>query len=142
MTDPDFARMDAVRVGTPDREIISLEARLRTAQLAADVPALDALIADGLLFTGPDGQLTTKAADLAAYTSGTVRFREHEPEELQVRRVSAEVAVAALRARLSVEMAGAPIEATVRYTRVWARETDGTWRVVAGHVSAVSPAST
>jgi hypothetical protein len=77
-----------------DEEILQLEARLRLAQLTADVPTLDALIAEDLLFAGPDGALATKAMDLAGHA--------------------------------------------FRYTRVWAREDDARWRVVAGHVSAVA----
>ena len=56
--------------------------------------------AETLLFTGPDGTLGTKQRDLAAHGFGAVRFREHVPEELRVRRVGSDVAVAALRARL------------------------------------------
>jgi ketosteroid isomerase-like protein len=138
MLDPDVARMAAAFVGAADPEVIELEARLRAAQLGADVAELDALIADSLLFTGPDGQLGTKAQDLAAHGSGAVRFRAHEPEELRVRRVGADVAVTALRARLAVEVAGALVRDTYRYTRVWAREGGGPWRVVGGHVSAVA----
>ena len=137
---PELAQLTAVMVGAPDPEIVALEARLRAAQLTADVPALDALIADELLFTGPDGQLGTKAADLAAHRSGAVRFRTHVPEELRVRRVGSHVAVSALRARLVVEVGGASVAGTYRYTRVWAREPDGAWRVVGGHVSPVPSA--
>jgi ketosteroid isomerase-like protein len=128
--------MASAFVGTRDEEIIALEARLRAAQLDADVTALDDLISDDLLFAGPDGQLGTKAQDLEAHRSGFVRFREHEPEELRVRRVGSDVAVVALSARLAVEVAGTLIRGTHRYTRVWAREGE-TWRVVGGHVSAV-----
>lgn len=130
--------MTAVLVGPADADIVALEARLRIAQLDADVAALEALISENLLFTGPDGQLGTKAQDVAAHASGAVRFRTHEPEELRVRRVSEAVAVSALRARLVVEVGGAAVAGTFRYTRVWACEADGVWRVVGGHVSAVS----
>jgi ketosteroid isomerase-like protein len=127
----------AVAHGPVDREIVEMEARLRAAQLAADVGALDALLAEALLFTGPDGSLATKEQDLAAHGSGAVRFREHVPEDLRVRRVGADVAVTALRARLAVTVGGALVRGTYRYTRVWARERGGPWRVVGGHVSAV-----
>ena len=130
--------MQAALVGSPDDEIVALEAALRRAQLDADVAALDVLIAEELLFTGPDGQLGTKAQDLDAHRSGVVRFRTHEPEELRIRRVGAHVAVAALRARLGVEVAGTVVQGVYRYTRVWAREGGGRWRVVGGHVSAVA----
>jgi len=134
----DTQTLDAVLVGTPDPEIVELETRLRTAQLAADVATLDALIAEDLLFAGPDGRLATKSQDLEAHATGVVRFREHVPEELRVRRVGAGVAVTSLRARLAVEVAGALNRGTYHYTRVWARDDSGDWRVVAGHVSAVT----
>jgi ketosteroid isomerase-like protein len=137
MIDPDLTSLAAVVVGTPDPEILDLEARLRAAQLRADVPALEALLADDLLFTGPDGALGTKAQDLAAHASGALRFREHVPIELRVRRVGSVVAVSALRAWLVVEVAGTLVSGEYRYTRVWAREASSDWRVVGGHVSAI-----
>lgn len=140
MSRPDLASLQAALVGALDPEVVALEARLRDAQLAADVAALEALLAADLLFTGPDGRLGTRAEDLAAHRSGAVRFRRHEPEELRVRRVGDTVAVTALRARLAVEVGGALVEGVYRYTRVWAREADGAWRVVGGHVGAVPPA--
>src|SRR4051812_10532895 len=118
-------------------EIAGREAELRAAQLAADVAALDELIADELLFAGPDGKLGTKAQDLEAHGSGVIRFREHEPEELRVRRIGADVAITSLRTRLAVELGGRIVRGTYRYLRVWAREDGRTWRVVGGQVSEV-----
>lgn len=132
--------MEAALVGAPDPEIVACEVQIRAAQLTADVAALDGLISEELLFTGPDGQLGTKAQDLEAHASGLVRFREHVPEELRIRRVGANTAVTALRARLAVEVAGTLHRGTYRYTRVWAREDGAAWRVVGGHVSAVPDA--
>ena len=103
----------------------------------ADIPALDRLIADDVLFTGPDGRVATKAKDLEAHASGAVRFHSCEPEELRVRRVGADVAITALRARLEVEVGGRIVRGTYRYTRVWSRENRGRWQVVGGHVSEV-----
>jgi ketosteroid isomerase-like protein len=138
MTDDDLTRMRSVLVGADDDEIVALEAELRAAQLAADVPALDRLIADELLFAGPDGQLGTKAQDLDTHGSGVVRFQAHEPEELRVRRVGADAAITSLRARLAVDVGGQLVEGTYRYTRVWAREDGRTWHVVGGQVSEVA----
>lgn len=140
MIDSDAGIMQSVMVGTADPDIIACEMRIRAAQLGADVNALDELIGEPLLFTGPDGQLGTKAQDLDAYRSGIVRFREHEPQELRIRRIGTDVAVSALRVRLTVEVSGTLVHGTYRYTRVWACEDGGPWRVVAGHVSAVPDA--
>jgi hypothetical protein len=126
--------LQAVLVGTDDPEIVLLETELRAAQLAADLATLDRLIAENLLFTGPDGKLGTKAQDLAAHRSGFIRMREHVPTELRVRRVGADVAIVALRARLTVDVNGSRVDGVYRYTRVWARE-DGAWRVTGGHVA-------
>jgi hypothetical protein len=76
--------------------------------------------------------------DLDAHGSGAVRFRAHAPEELRVRRVGADVAIASLRARLAVEIGGRIVEGTYLYTRVWAREDGRAWRVAGGQVSEVA----
>ena len=138
MDEMNIAALEQVLVGASDLEIVLLEARIRAAQLDADLAALEELISDNLLFTGPDGQLGTKAQDIEAYRSGTVWFLSHVPEELRVRRVGPDVAIASLRAQLTVDVAGNVSRGTYRYTRVWAREDGGAWRVVGGHVSPVN----
>jgi hypothetical protein len=137
MSHIDVAIMEAALIGDPDSEIIAVEAQLRSAQLAGDTEALDQLIDSDLLFSGPDGKLATKAQDLDAHASGAVRFQQHQPEELRIRRVGSNVAVTSLRARLAVAFAGEVVAGVYRYTRVWSRE-DGRWQVVGGHVSEVA----
>ena len=134
--DPDPGPFVGIVVGDVDPAIVALEAAIRDAQLAADVPALERLLSDDLLFTGPDGELATKAQDLRAHASGLVKFRVHEPRELRVRWVGEAVVITALLAYLEVEVAGTLVPGTYRYTRVWAHE-EGAWRVVGGHVSEV-----
>jgi hypothetical protein len=51
-------------------EIVRLEERPRAAQLAADVAELDTLIADELLFAGPDGALAVHGK----LVEGTYRY--------------------------------------------------------------------
>ena len=138
MTHSELALIESTIVGELDPEIAAAEARIRSAQLAGDTHALAELISDDLLFAGPDGQLATKAQDLGAHASGVVRFREHEPEELHIRRLGMSVAITSLRARLAVEVAGELKRGTFRYTRVWHRDGDE-WRVAGGHVSEVHP---
>lgn len=131
-------RVDALLM-TDDSDILALEEELRQAMLAGDVATLDRLIADELLFSGPTGELATKAQDLAAYRDRVIRFLSHEPEELSVRRIGSDVALVSLRTRLAVEVNGTVHRGAYRYTRVWARERGGAWQIVGGHVSAVAP---
>ena len=49
MSDIDTSALQQVLVGSEDQEIVLLEARLRTAQLNADITALGELISDNLL---------------------------------------------------------------------------------------------
>lgn len=127
----------AALLGADDTDIVAAEDQLRDAQLRGDAAALDALIAEELLFAGPDGRLATKAEDLQAHASRLVRFIAHEPVELRIRRIGPDVAAASLLAALEVEVAGARHAGTFRYLRVWARE-GGRWKVVAGQVSRVA----
>jgi ketosteroid isomerase-like protein len=117
-----------------EADIAALENELRVAQLSADVAALDRLISQDLLFTGPDGALATKADDLSAYRNGIIRITVHEPKELHIRRVGSDVFLVALRTQLAGTYAGTPFSGVARYTRVWSRET-GHWLIVGGHVS-------
>jgi ketosteroid isomerase-like protein len=139
MLQADVDLLQAVLTGPNDPEMVRLEAEIRCAQLSADVAELDRLIADELLFTGPDGQLGTKAQDLDLHRSGVVRMLEHTPIELRVRRIGNDAAITALLTRLVVEVNGALMRGAYRYTRVWARER-GAWRVVGGHVAPASVA--
>lgn len=119
-----------------DPEIAVLEAELRAAMLAGDVPTLDRLISERLLFAGPDGALATKADDLRAHRQRLVRFIRHEPETTEMRRVNAETVVVSQATYLEVAVGDTVHRGSFRYTRVWAREPDG-WRIVAGNVSAI-----
>jgi hypothetical protein len=118
MNDVDISSLEHVLVGDADPEIVALEARIRNAQLNADLTALENLIADDLLFAGPNGQLGTKVHDIETYRSGVVQFMEHIPEELRIRRVGIDLAITSLRAQLAVNVAGNLSRGTYRYTRI------------------------
>lgn len=122
-----------------DETLRACEDALRAAQLAGDVPALERLLDDALLFTGPDGQVYGKADDLEAHRLGWVRIGRLVPSEERVRELGA-VAVVSVRMDMAGSWKGEAFEGPFRYTRVWRRAEDG-WRVAAGHVSAVLPAS-
>ena len=134
----DESAFSAATHGAVDPAILQLEARLRAAQLTADLQELSALVSDDLLFAGPDGSLATKDQDIESHRSGLVRFLRHEPRELRVRRLSEDVAVATLAAQLTVSVGGTEMSGTYRYTRVWQYESDGHWRVVAGQVGLIA----
>src|SRR4051794_12376374 len=110
------------------------ERRLQAAQLAADADALDALLDDRLVFTGPDGRLYSKQDDLEIQRSGRQRLTLVDPEEVQAL-VDGTTGVTWFLGTVAGVFLGEEFSQRVRYTRTWVRSADGHWRLVAAHVS-------
>ena len=119
-----------------DDEILACEGQLREAQLTGDVAVLDRLLDDLLLFTNLDGTLASKNDDLSLHRSGRLRIVRMDPSDRHLLHLR-ETSVVSVRMNAEAIMNGVPVAATLRYTRIWHRRTDG-WRLVAGHMSAVS----
>ena len=126
----------STRVLHSDDSLRACEAALRQAQLAGDVAALDRLVDDALVFTGPDGAVYEKSDDLDAHRNGWVRITRLDPSEERTQRFGS-VAVISVRMEMAGIFRGAPFAGPFRYTRVWREQSNGSWRVVAGHVSPV-----
>ncbi|TCK21495.1 nuclear transport factor 2 family protein [Pseudonocardia endophytica] len=121
----------------PDTQTLrAAERRLQAAQLASDVAALDALIDDDALFTGPDGALLSKQDDLAAHRGGHQVLRRVDEHELRLA-VTGTTGVTWFLGEVEGVAGGVPFAALVRYTRAWAHDAVDGWRVVAAHASAV-----
>lgn len=119
-----------------ETQITALEERLRQAMLDSDVAVLDELIADELLFTNHLGAIITKPQDLANFESRALQLTELVPSEKRIQ-IHPEFAVVSVLMHLSGSFQGTPIDANIRYTRVWAMSADGTMLIVAGHASAL-----
>ena len=126
---------DEARAELSDASLRACESALRQAQLASDVPALDRLVDDVLVFTGPNGVVYGKQDDLDAHRRGIVRITRLEPSEERVQRFGP-IAVVSVRMEMSGTFQGVAFAGPFRYTRVWCARQEG-WRIVAGHVSAV-----
>jgi catechol 2,3-dioxygenase-like lactoylglutathione lyase family enzyme len=119
----------------PTPTIHEAEAAIRAAQLAGDVDALERLIADDLVFTGPDGLIYGKQDDLDAHRNGLIRISELTPSEEHIRDLGSTVVVS-VRMQMRGSFQGAEFAGPFRYTRIW-RASERGWQIVAGHVSAV-----
>ena len=117
-----------------EQSLRAAERRLQAAQLASDVDALAALIADAALFTGPDGALATKADDLAVHASGRQVLSRVDEEDLKVL-VTDHVGVTWFLGTLQAEVDGRPMTARMRYTRTWLNDPELGWRVIAAHAT-------
>ena len=107
-----------------------------TAMLASDIAELDALLADDLLFASPAGELATKAMDLELHRTGSTKFHELTPKELEVRVWSEQFALASARIFLRGTFLGEAFAGDYRYTRIWRKGPQG-WQIVGGSVTAM-----
>ena len=114
------------------------ENALRRAQLEGDAAAIERLVDDALVFTGPDGRVYGKHDDVDAHRKGWVRITRLEPSDERIQQFG-DIAVVSVQMEMAGTFQGTPFGGPHRYTRVWCRRPDG-WRIVAGHVSAVASA--
>jgi ketosteroid isomerase-like protein len=113
------------------------ERRLQAAQLASDVDALDGLIDDSALFTGPDGSVLSKRDDLQAHSSGYQVMSRVDEEDLRVL-VTARTGVTWFLGTLEGTFGGERLTARMRYTRTWTHDDQAGWRVIAAHATLVA----
>jgi ketosteroid isomerase-like protein len=114
-------------------ELRQAERRLQAAQLAGDVVALDRLLDDRLVFTGPEGKLYSKQDDLQAQGTRQVITKVSE-EELNVL-ADGRTGITWFLGTLEGVFDGAPFSARLRYTRTWIRDDNHGWSIVAAHMS-------
>jgi len=65
--------------------INAAESRLRQAMLGSDIDVLADLLADDLLFVGPQGQVLTKTADLDTHRSGQLQLTRIDFSETEIK---------------------------------------------------------
>ena len=128
-------------MGTDDQAALEAalheaEQRLQAAVRSGDVEALDLLLDDRVVYTGPDGISITKEEDLAAHRSRTLAVEVFDQLDLHVTVVGS-TGITRVLIRLQGTAAGQPFSACLRYTRTWVHA-DGAWRVLAAHAGAVA----
>ena len=102
---------------------------------SGNAEALEALLADELLFTDHTGRVVDKATDLQAHRSGMIKIEALIPSEQLIRDYGNVVYVSVLLS-ISGTFAGQPASGNFRFSRLWKR-TATSWQVVAGHSTLV-----
>ncbi|QMU69605.1 nuclear transport factor 2 family protein [Streptacidiphilus sp. P02-A3a] len=115
--------------------LLEAERELQAAIRSGDTGALDLLLDDRVVYTGPDGRCLTKEEDLEAHRSRYLAVEVFDQRDLQVTVVGS-TGITHVLALLQGTAGGEPFTAYLRYTRTWVHA-DGTWRVLAAHASAV-----
>ena len=124
--------------GAAVAEVRTREEELRLAMLASDTAALGGLLAAEYLSTSAVGHTSTRAETILAYGARLVRVDSAAIRDLDLR-VYGSAVVALGYLDWSGEAAGQPFHATARFQRVWAREADGRWMLVANQLTGQAP---
>mgnify|MGYP003577193201 CR=1 FL=1 len=119
-----------------DEVIAAAEAALREAMLAGDADALDALLDDDLSFTDQAGNRLSKADDLAVHRSGRLELATIDLVGVPEVRRWGDCATVCVTVDLAGFFDGESFFGRFAYSRVW-HESDGRWRVVLAHCSAL-----
>ncbi|TCK23080.1 ketosteroid isomerase-like protein [Ancylobacter aquaticus] len=126
--------------GSTAHDLESVEAAERLlceAALAGDVAALDALLADDLVFVNQFGHVLSKEDDLDLHRTGAFRLETLAFSAYRLSPIAPGVVLAVLRAEATGTAGGAPFEATLRFTRIWRQDPAG-WRVASAHSTAIA----
>ena len=110
-------------------DVQKLEAQRFDAMIRGDAAALDALLADDLVYTHASGKVDTKASFLDDIKAGQLRYKVIRPEDPKLS-VYGDTAVATGLASFEVNNHGQELNMKLRYTDVWVNR-GGQWRMVA-----------
>ena len=122
------------------REIEKVEEQWRTAQLAGDVPTMDKLLAEDYFGISVTGQLNDKMQQLERLKSRRLVISRLDLSDRKVKIVG-RIAIVTSLAEIEGMNDGAPLKGKYRYTRVYKRYPDGSWKITNFEVTQVPTAS-
>jgi len=117
-----------------EQELIRLENESNDAWVKHDAEAYSRLLADEYLCTGPDGDMSTKAQDLAELMESTTTSAI--ADDFRVR-VYGDAAVVTFRLTYKNQSKGKESTGQERFTDTWVKR-DGRWQLVAVHYSRIA----
>ncbi len=138
---PSYARAASIKphhAGKVDQlAIAGIEDQIRNALLAGDSAVLDKILADDFLGISSNGTLSDKQQYLRRIGKHEHRFTQIDTIERKIRLQPA-TAVVTTTANVAGNLDGTPIAGIFRYTRVYARQPGGSWKVINFEATRVS----
>jgi ketosteroid isomerase-like protein len=117
-------------------EIDQLEDAWRQAALSSNTAAMEKLLADDYLAITASGTLQTKDQALANLRAGRMHFTSLELSDRKVRFYGTTALVTSL-AEVQGNTGDGELSGSYRYTRVYVRDAQGTWKIVSFEASRI-----
>lgn len=117
-------------------EIDQLEDQWREAVMKSNTAEMEKLLADDYLAITASGRLQTKEQALASLRAGRMHFKTLEISDRKVRFYGT-TALVTSQAEVQGTTDDGDVSGNYRYTRVYVRDTQGSWKVVSFEVSKI-----
>lgn len=114
------------------RQVEKLEETWRTAQLNDDVETMDRLLSDDYIGITMNGQVLTKTQQLDRMRARTLTLNKIDLDDVKVKLIgqtAIRMAIVTSRADVEGSNDGELIHGTYRYTRVYTRSSNGSWKI-------------
>ena len=111
------------------QKIIDLDKARMAAMVAKDTATLEAVLADGLVYTHSSARLDTKRSLIEGMTNGAAVYTAVEPYDVSAQDLGDTVVLTGA-CKIRVTANGNPLAFSVRFTDVYANQ-GGNWRMVA-----------
>jgi ketosteroid isomerase-like protein len=125
-----------VDAATTEQEIRDIERAFAQAMKQRDIAFLDRLLSDEVIFTNFQGNLTSKAQDLAPFESGDLAITTYEAEDLMIRSYGS-TAIANLGLKIEGTFRNEAFSGRYRYTRIYLKQNEQ-WQVIAAHATEIA----
>jgi ketosteroid isomerase-like protein len=120
------------------KQVELLEEQWRTAQLAADLPTMEKMLADDYIGISMSGQVNTKAQQLERMRTRKLVLTKLELSDMKVKLVGS-VAIVTSVADIEGTNEGAPVQGKYRYTRVYQHLPAGGWKITSFEATRILP---
>ena len=117
-----------------ENDVLQFERDACMGFLQADAAALERDLTDDFTLTLSNGDVSTRADEIADLTSGKVKYEIFENFDMKARLYGDDVAVVLGKTRVKGTSDGKPFDRTVQFTDTLVKR-DGRWQLAAGHVS-------
>jgi len=111
------------------QEVVGLEEKLISAIRESNLPVLDQLLDDELIFTNHMGMSLTKQDDLAPHRSGDLKIKCINVSD-QLVKLHGDTVVVVVSKNIQGAYLGSEFDIHVRFTRVWKLK-NALWKVIA-----------
>jgi ketosteroid isomerase-like protein len=125
--------------GPDEQALIKLEQDWAAARGKRDLAAIDRIVAQGWMFTNPDGVLIAKAQADENLKTGAIVFLSSKFDDFAVR-IHGDTAVVFTLVTQSLNINGNEVRGQFRCTDTYVKR-DGRWQCIASHVTQVAAGS-